>query len=232
MGEIVTIKGNRYGLSVTLDETTDFETLCEAFSSKLEEGRKFFGTSKISLQFEGRTLTNEEAAVLVSLVHKHSDMTVFCVVDEKMPVVSPEEFQRTPKQVEIVTDTIVKSIIPVEAAVFHQGTLRSGQAIDMDTGVVIFGDVNPGAKVTAKGNIIVIGKLKGYAHAGSGGNDKACIVALSMQPTQVRISHHIARSPDRFDEKDTQPMIALVEGDRIVMDFIDSNLHRHFSVLK
>ena len=40
---------------------------------------------------------------------------------------------------------------------FYRGTLRSGQSLESDASVVVVGDVNPGASVCAKGNVVVIG---------------------------------------------------------------------------
>lgn len=232
MGESIVIKGNRYGLNVQLDPEVGFATLVTTFATKLEEGRKFFGNSKISIQFVGKELSSYEVDTMVKTVHDYSDMEVFCVVDESMPVVAPDSFAKSEAEPEVVTEVVTKSVIPVEAAVFHQGTLRSGQEINVDTGVVILGDVNPGAKVTAKGNIFVIGQLRGYAHAGEGGNDEACVFALKMAPTQIRISRVIARSPDRFSEETLEPQIAFLEENRIIIDHIDRTVYKHFTLLK
>lgn len=46
------------------------------------------------------------------------------------------------------------------------------------------------------GNIVVLGSLKGNAHAGAGGDDSCFIFALDMQPIQLQIGEYIAKSPD------------------------------------
>ena len=79
---------------------------------------------------------------------------------------------------------------------FYKGNLRSGQVLEMESSVVVIGDVNTGAKVMSKGNIIVLGTLKGTACAGVSGNDNSFIVALDMHPMQIRISDYIAIAPD------------------------------------
>ena len=236
MGEIVTIKGNRYGLNIILEEGYAFEAYAEAFQKKLEDGKKFFGDSKVSIQFEGSVLSSDQQQHLMSMIHDHTDMTVFCIIDENTPVAIPSEFEALNDQEiietkvikEVVTDVVVKSVIPREAAVFHHGTMRSGQEIHVESGIVVLGDVNPGAKITAKGNIIVLGKLKGYAHAGSGGVHDAYIYALTMQPTQLRIGDLIARSPDKFERKNLTPEMAFVEDGHIVIDTVDTSIYRHF----
>ena len=78
---------------------------------------------------------------------------------------------------------------------FHQGTVRSGEYLDSPGDLLILGDVNPGAKVSAEGNIIIWGRLLGIAHAGSKGNSQATISALQLRPVQLRIAQKIARGP-------------------------------------
>lgn len=74
-------------------------------------------------------------------------------------------------------------------------TMRSGQKIETEHSLVIVGDVNSGAELVAGGDIIVLGTLRGVAHAGaydeSGGG--RIIFALNLQPTQLRIGSVISR---------------------------------------
>ena len=42
----------------------------------------------------------------------------------------------------------------------YKGTLRSGQVLESETSIIILGDVNPGATVVSKGNVVVLGTLK------------------------------------------------------------------------
>ena len=92
---------------------------------------------------------------------------------------------------------------------FHQGTVRSGEYIESPGNLLILGDVNPGAKVSAEGNIIIWGRLLGIAHAGIKGDSNATISALQLRPVQLRIAQKIARGP-----KD-KPQIGLAEQARI-----------------
>ena len=92
---------------------------------------------------------------------------------------------------------------------FHQGTVRSGEYLETLGDLIILGDVNPGAKVSAVGNIIIWGRLLGIAHAGSEGNSKATISALQLRPVQLRIAKKVARGPKE------KPQIGLAEQARI-----------------
>lgn len=78
----------------------------------------------------------------------------------------------------------------------HQGTLRSGDHLEVDGSVLLLGDVNPGARISGGGNVLVWGRLRGIAHAGSQGDRSALIVALQLRPLQLRIADIVARGPE------------------------------------
>jgi len=82
--------------------------------------------------------------------------------------------------------------------------------------VVVIGDVNPGAEITAGGNVIVWGRLRGVVHAGAGGDEEAVVCALDLAPTQLRIAGHIAVSPER--RKDPGPEIARIREGQLIAD--------------
>jgi septum site-determining protein MinC len=74
-------------------------------------------------------------------------------------------------------------------------TLRSGVEVRHNGTVVIIGDLNPGSSVIAEGDILIWGRLRGLAHAGLKGNVQARIMALQMEPAQLRIADFVARGP-------------------------------------
>jgi septum formation inhibitor MinC len=86
------------------------------------------------------------------------------------------------------------------------GPVRSGVILDHAGHVIVFGDVNPGAEVRAAGNIVVLGRLRGTAHAGIG-QDVGFILALRLEPQQLRIGRQVARAADS-DTPGTEPEIA------------------------
>ena len=77
----------------------------------------------------------------------------------------------------------------------YEGCLRSGDCLEHDATIVVLGDVNPGAQIRAAGDVIVWGRLRGMAHAGTQGNAMARIAALQLQPQQVRIASATALGP-------------------------------------
>ena len=79
---------------------------------------------------------------------------------------------------------------------YVQTTLRSGAEIHHGGTVIILGDLNPGSSVVADGDIFVWGRLRGIAHAGASGDPHCRIMALQMNPTQLRIADRVARAPE------------------------------------
>lgn len=103
------------------------------------------------------------------------------------------------------------------------GTLRSGQRIETPFSLVVVGDVNPGADVVAGGDIFVLGSLRGTAHAAAY-DDEAfdrVIVALQMQPVQLRIGSILSRGND---DAARGSEIARIENRRIVVESFNSRL--------
>ena len=103
---------------------------------------------------------------------------------------------------------------------FYRGTLRKRQILESETSVVILGEVEPGARVIAKGNIIIVGALYGAVHAGASGDRDAFVVALSMQPKQLCIGDIEAKRQIIYQESlgIKGPKIAVIDGNRIYLD--------------
>lgn len=97
-------------------------------------------------------------------------------------------------------------------------TLRSGAVIRFDGDLYVFGDVNPGAHVVATGNIVVLGALKGMAHAGAAGDEDSFILAFDNRPTQLRIGRKIAIPPARKADTEFRPEIATVVDGQIAIE--------------
>jgi septum site-determining protein MinC len=97
--------------------------------------------------------------------------------------------------------------------------------LEFETSVVIIGDVNHGASIVSKGNIIVLGSLKGHAFAGATGNTNAFVVALDMSPMQIRIADTIARAPDKpVKDEIKEPKIAFLEEGNIYIEPLNKNI--------
>ena len=104
-----------------------------------------------------------------------------------------------------------------EGDILHKGTVRSGDRISSKGDLVIIGDVNPGAIVSAKKNVYVWGKLLGIALAGEGGNQNASISSLYLNPLQLRISDIVAVGP-KEKPKNYYPEKAILKNKSIIIE--------------
>lgn len=211
MNNAVVIKGTTYGFSVYMDEQADFATISELVKEKFKESAKFFGNAKMAISFEGKQLTDEEQRTLLDIIAANSEVNIVCVIEkngetEELHKRSVEERMQEQRLMELDRSN----------GQFYKGNLRSGQVLETETSIIIVGDVNQGATVTSKGNIIVLGSLFGNVYAGAGGNENAFVLALELDPVQIRIADTIARAPDkvgkalwkREKEKTKEPKIA------------------------
>lgn len=209
MNNSVIIKGNKYGIVVILDDTLDFEELKSTIAAKFSESSKFFGDAKMAISFEGRKLSVDEQREVLDIIAENSALHIVCVMDN-----DKEHEERCKKTLE---DRLME--LSNRTGQFYKGTLRSGTVVEFETSVIIMGDVNNGARVVSKGNIIILGALKGTACAGATGNTNAFVVALDMSPLQIRIADIIARSPDKPQKEEVkEAKIAFLEEGNIYIE--------------
>ena len=221
MSQPVVLKSNRYGINLILDADMPFGQLEEAILEKFRESEKFFKNAKIAISFEGRRLSQEEEFSILDMIAKNTSIQVICVVDQ-------EEMREQMYKEKI--DSYYQDVAD-NTGEFYKGTLRSGQVLKCDTSIVIIGDVNPGAKIIAKGNIVILGSLKGNAYAGAAGDESCFVTALDMDPVQIKIGNVIGRSADRGPweairnrHRTMDPQIALVSKGNIMIEPITHGL--------
>jgi len=73
-------------------------------------------------------------------------------------------------------------------------------------------------RVVAVGNIVVMGALRGIAIAGALGDESAVVVALKMEPQQIRIGKKIAISDESERVSPGYPEVARIEDGMIVLE--------------
>lgn len=92
---------------------------------------------------------------------------------------------------------------------YLETTVRSGVEIRHPGTVIVLGDVNPGSSIVADGDVLVWGSLRGVVQAGASGNLRCLVMALRMEPTQIRIGDLVARAPETPPSQ-YQPEVAYV----------------------
>lgn len=112
-------------------------------------------------------------------------------------VVAPEP---EPPPIPLPVDDLVRGLeAPTDGGrrtLTVQRTVRSGTTVRFDGDVLVLGDVNPGAQIVASGSAVILGSCKGMIHVGATGDATATVIALDLEPTQLRIGRRIALVPE------------------------------------
>lgn len=205
MRNAVVIKGNKAGMTVYLDPALPFEELLEAVKKKFKETARFWGSAQMTLTLEGRELTGAEEFAIVNTITESSNVEILCLIDSDANRIERCEKALNEKLMELSSRT----------GQFYKGNLRSGDVLESEASIVVIGDVEKGARVVAKGNVIVLGSLKGTVCAGAAGNLNAVVVAIEMAPSQVKISDLTFQKAEKGKSLGRGPMMILVENGRI-----------------
>lgn len=205
MHSTVVIKGNKAGMSVILDPEIPFEQLLEDVARKFKESAKFWGSVQMTLTLEGRKLSPEEELQIVDMITVNSQVEVLCLLDTDAERIERCEKALNEKLMEMAACT----------GQFYRGNLMHGESLESESSIVIIGDVTNGSKVIAKGNVIVLGALKGSVYAGAAGDEGAVIAAMEMAPTQLRIADCVGKTQPKSRKLGRGPMLACIENDAI-----------------
>ena len=199
---IISINLRKDEIVIKLSENATQEQIVEGLKKKLTELKKLYKDEKTPIRVTGKILKNKEIDEIQELIKSKIDVEI--------------EFD-SPKGLGLsnIKKTFEKEIATSETK-FHRGSLRSGQRLETEGSLVILGDVNSGAEVIASDNIVVLGALRGLAHAGAKGNKQAIIAAGLFDAVQVRIAN-VVKEINRDEEPlHKQAYISIVEGKVII----------------
>ena len=200
---IISINLRKDEIVIKLNESATQEQIVEGLKKKLTELKKLYKDEKTPIRVTGKILKNKEIDEIQELIKSKIDVEI--------------EFY-SPKGLGLsnIKKTFEKEIATSETK-FHRGSLRSGQRLETEGSLVILGDVNSGAEVIASDNIVVLGALRGLAHAGAKGNKQAIIAAGLFDAVQVRIAN-VVKEINRDEEPlHKQAYISIVEG-KVIID--------------
>ena len=186
----------------------EWSDLWQQLQQRLDAGKRFWTThTSIEVLVGDRLLDQrqlQQLAASLAAVNLHVER--IHTIRRQTAVAAVSAGYSVEQQVDILPlsqSSIAKFKTPKPAAaqvaepLYLQTTLRSGSEIRHPGTVVIVGDLNPGSTVIANDDIMVWGRLRGIAHAGAEGNRECRIMALQMEPTQLRIADLVARAPDQ-----------------------------------
>lgn len=178
----VTIKGVKDGLVFLLDDSCEFSEMLAELRHKLEKTHQQILTGPIihvHVKLGSRAVTEEQKELVRGIISQKGNLLV-----QSVETTDPTHFKPDPGP------TDVKMI---------RGMIRSGQTQSHEGNILFLGDVNPGGSIISTGSIYIMGSLRGMAHAGVDGDDRAVIAASHMRPTQLRIAGIISRPPDEWE---------------------------------
>lgn len=188
---------------IKINPEAKIEDIMPQMRKKVAQLQKIYKEEKTPIMITGKVLKNKEMDEIELLIKDKLGVEV----DFDMPK-------------ELGLHNIKKTFIQevsISETKFHRGSLRSGQKIEEDGSIVIIGDVNSGAEVVAADNIVVLGTLRGLAHAGAKGNAKAIIAAGKLDTVQIRIAN-IVKEIDRDEEPLHRQAYVYVEDEKVVIE--------------
>ena len=216
--QFVQIKGTKDGLVLHLDDQCSYSDLVDGLAQKLDEGG-IDGKVDVQLHLGTRYCTIEQKKELIQIIQSNANMMVSKVMSDVLTI---DEYA---KRIEEQSNNT------------YVGIVRSGQVLHSKGNILVVGDVNPNAKVTAVGNIYILGKLKGIVHAGIEGNTEAIVSASLFEPTHVAIADRMeirSNEQEIIHKYDGQLFAYLDEAKKIVYDRIQEvrNIRPSLSIFK
>ena len=191
---IVALRAYRDGLHLIIRPHLSIEEVEEAIQQEISRMNQPLIGASVQIDLKCPTLKKEEAAYLKSKLQETYNLTVRSIeaLDEQVPppiAAAPTTHALPPRtEPQNSRESEPSRIIPY--------TIRSGQTENSPQGsLIIYGDVNSGAEVRAGGDIVVLGALRGNAHAGINGRLSAVIIAMDLVPVQLQIGNFISRRP-------------------------------------
>ena len=166
----------------------DIHEVVEELETKLPKLVTFYDDLKLPFKVVGKLFTESEIEIIKKTINEQiKDVEI--KFDDISDLLGLHTIKKT---FETNTD--------ISETKFVQNSIRSGQKEEYAGSIVICGDVNPGAEVIAGGNIMVLGTLRGVAHAGANGNKKAIISANCIEVTQVRIANLVKEVAEKMEK--------------------------------
>ena len=223
---LVKVGGRAWQLSFILDDEAELVRVEESLRDYLQESQGWFSGGEVAVDVGRRIVFPDQVRALRDVLEEEFGLRVSGFRCDAR-VLEEAIAEQTGAPVSVTSDRVPPrpkqkkpEPRPTEPGpLLYKGTCRSGTVIRHDGDVVIWGDVNPGAQVSATRDIVVLGNLRGAAHAGSAdvGASEAMVVAFSLRPMQLRIGHLVSVAPTRKGARKGQghPEVAYVSGNSI-----------------
>ena len=203
MKSCISINLRKDNIVIKINEESSQEDIMYMLRKKVPELKKLYQGEDTPIIITGKVLKNKEIDEIQELIKRY--------IDVKINFDSPRTLG-----LHGIVKTYNKEIATSETK-FHRGSLRSGQKIEFEGSLVILGDVNDGAEVIAGENIVVLGVLRGLAHAGAKGNKKAIIASNLIESPQIRISN-IVKELEKEEQEQNYRCAFVDEKDEVILE--------------
>ncbi|MCI8481582.1 MAG: septum site-determining protein MinC [Clostridia bacterium] len=201
MNNCVSIVLGKEEITLKISEKAKEEEMEECLKEKLPELKKLYQNEKTPIFVTGKVLKTKEMEMVQNIIKQELEVNV--------------EFD-SPKVLGLhgIKKAFSEEIESSETK-FYRGSLRSGRKVEFEGSIVIIGDVNRGAEVIAGENVVILGALRGLAHAGAKGNKKAMITAMEIDAPQIRIAN-IVKEMERTQEQEKKTYAYISENEIIL----------------
>lgn len=187
MSSVISVQTKRGKVILKIEEEAMQEEIILELKEKVLELKSLYQEDSTPILVTGRTFKNREMEEIKDIIQNALKVKV--------------EFDSPKLGLHGIKKSFSRDIATSETK-FHRGSLRSGQKVEFEGSLVILGDVNAGAEVLAGENIVVLGILRGMAHAGAQGNKEAIIAAASIESPQIRIANIVKEiEKSEFEEQ-------------------------------
>ena len=191
---IVKLRGYKDGLHLIIKPKVSLKEVETAIQELINRMNHPLAGTSVHIDMSTSPLTSSDLKELETYLTEKYDLIVSGVNifddNEESPIVAAPAVHSIPQGLPADNQQDYG-----QAQIVRQ-TIRSGQTTSCLSGsIIIYGDVNPGGEVVASGDIVVLGTLRGNAHAGANGRLSSVIIAMELVPLQLQIGSYVNRPP-------------------------------------
>lgn len=241
MKKNIAINQTQKRLIIKISNELNQVEIMEDLKEKTSKLKKIYKTTDVPIHIIGKALTPSEKVEIEGYLQKFLEVEI--VFDENKSEKSGDNLnlekidlneikeeikkekkgkkKKTKQELGLHTiKEIYEEDTTISNTMFFRGSVRSGQKVEYDGSLVIIGDVNSGSEVIVSENIVVLGVLRGVAHAGAKGNTKAIISATKINSPQIRIANVLKEmeAKEEAEEVIVKREYAYVKENQIVIE--------------
>lgn len=217
------VKGINESL-VIIFEKGSFEEYRSLLEDKIVANKQLFSGSRVVFRGEGLQALSHDELIELQKLCLDNGMILNNTPSKSNAIEKTASSQHRSSSAEFSRKSDPPAPSTVNKDLIIHRNLRSGQKLHSEGSVVIWGDVHESAEITAAGDIIVLGKLAGIAHAGYYGKENCVVFALNLTPSQIRIGNRISRASEDQGKRPFPEIAFLEEGNICIQEYNSGKL--------